>query len=131
MAAYQNAWGWNRPSCVANQAGPGRQRRLLGSGGVGAVPSSYLYFLGVDLYLSWLVVVVEEASGRVTCFCRVDLGLSWVEEVATRKVTCESYMWSSWGLVVRWSGRATSRPEGVDAVHRSWKQCWRSILQAS
>ena len=119
-AAYQSPWGWNRRSCVANQAGPGHRRRILGSGGVGAVPSSYLCFLGVDLYLSWLVVVVEEASGRVTCFFGVDLGLSWVEEVATRKVTCESYGWSCWGLVVRRSGRGMSRPEGVDAVHRSW-----------
>ena len=106
---------------MANQADTGHRRRLLGSGDVRAVPSfPCLCFLGVDLYLSWLVVVVVEASGKVTCFLGVDLGLSWVEEVATRKVTCESYGWSSWGLVVRRSGRGTSRPEGVDAVHRSW-----------
>ena len=36
------------------------------------------------------------------------------------EVTCGSYGWSSWGLVVRRSGRGISRPEGVDAVHRSW-----------
>ena len=85
-----------------------------------AGPSSYLCFLGVDLSLSWLVEVVEEASWRVTCLFGVDLGLSWVEGVATRKVTCGSYGWSSWGLVVRRSGRGISHPKGVDAVHRSW-----------
>ena len=105
---------------MASQAGPGHRRRLLGSGGVGAVPSSYLCFLGVDLSLSWLVEVVEEASWRVTCLFGVDLGLSWVEGVATRKVTCGSYGWSSWELVVHRSGRGISRPEEVDAVHRSW-----------
>ena len=104
---------------MASQAGPVHRRRLLGSG-VGAVPSSYLCFLGVDLSLSWLVEVVEEASWRVTCLFGVDLGLSWVEGVVTRKVTCGSYGWSSWRLVVRRSGRGISRPEGVDAVHRSW-----------
>ena len=68
---------------MASQASPGHRRRLLGSVGVGRVPSSYLCFLGVDLSLSWLVEVVEEASWRVTCLFRVDFGLSWVEGVAT------------------------------------------------
>ena len=51
---------------------------------------------------------------------RVDLGLSWEEGVATRKVTGGSCGWSSWGLVARKPGRGISCPEGVDAVHRSW-----------
>ena len=103
-----------------NQAGPGHRRRLLGSGDVGAVTSfPCLCFLGVDLDLSWVVVVVV-ATRKVICFLVVDLGLSWVEVVATRKVTCESYEWSSWGLVVRRSGRGSPRPEGLGAVHRSW-----------
>ena len=119
VAAYQSPWGWNRWSCAASQAGPARRRRLLGSG-VGVVPSSYLCFLWVDLSLSWLVEVVEEASRRVTCLFRVDLVLSWVEGVATRKVTCGSCGCSSWWLVARRPGRGISCPEGVDAVHRSW-----------
>ena len=119
MAAYQSPWGWNRRSCAASQAGPAHRRRLLGSG-VRVVPSSYLCFVWVDLSLSWLVEVVEEASRRVTCLFGVDLGLSWVEGVATRKVTCGSCGWSSWGLVARRPGRGISCPEGVDAVPRSW-----------
>ena len=63
---------------------------------------------------------MEEASWRVTGLFGVDLGLSWVEGVATRKVTCGSCGWSSWGLVGRRPGRGISCPEGVDAVHRSW-----------
>ena len=94
--------------------------RIEGGSGVGIMPSSYLCFLWVDLSLSWLVEVVEEASRRVTCLFGVDLGLSWVEGVATRKVTCGSCEWSSWGLVARRPGRGISCPEGVDAVHRSW-----------
>ena len=119
VAAYQSPWGWDRRSCVVNQAGPGHRRRLLGSGDIGAVPFfPCLCFLGVDLDLSWVVLV--EAPRKVTCFLWVDLGLSWVEVVATRKVTCESYEWSSWGLVVRRSERGSPRPEGLGAVHRSW-----------
>ena len=76
MAAYQSPWGWDRRSCVVNQAGPGHRRRLLGPGDVA------------------LVV----ATRKVTCFLGVDLCLSGVEVVATRKVTCEPYEWSYWGL---------------------------------
>ena len=89
--------------------------------GVGVVPSSSVCSLWVDLSLSWLVEVVEGASRRVTCLCGVALGLSWVEGVATGRVTCGSCGWSSWGLVARRPGRGISCPEGVDAVHRSWR----------
>ena len=96
MDAYQSPCGRDRRGCVANQAGPGQHRRLLGSGDVGAVPCFPWPYLGVGLDLSWVVVV------------------------ATRKVTCESYGWSSWELVVRRSGRGSPRPMAPGAIHRSW-----------
>ena len=101
-----------------NQAGPGHRRRLMGSGDVGAVPSfPCLCFLGVRPrpLLGWWWWLRRQ--GKVTCFLGVDLGLSWVEVVATRKVTCESLAgqredWASLRAWARWV-RARCMPRGV------------------